>query len=131
VLLAFERFQGKVSPYRHLPGFVQTALTFGILLVTWVFFRAASLGDAVAYLGCMVGLGEVQAGAGLVAGLLHQPYYLGTLAAAAIVTWGCPQTWDWTRRITAPKLVVILALLWVAVTVMTTQEFNPFIYFIF
>jgi alginate O-acetyltransferase complex protein AlgI len=49
---------------------------------------------------------------------------------AAAVVWACPQTWDWSRTITAPKAVAV-ALFVLAAVMLTTQAFNPFIYFIF
>jgi alginate O-acetyltransferase complex protein AlgI len=79
----------------------------------------------------MAGIGSVQEGAGLLAGIVYQPYYLGTFAIAALVTWTCPQTWDWTRVLTAPKAAALAALFLVAAVVLTTQAYNPFIYFIF
>ena len=50
---------------------------------------------------------------------------------AAAITWGCPQTWDWTRTLTPPKAAAIAALFVLAAVALTTQAFNPFIYFIF
>jgi alginate O-acetyltransferase complex protein AlgI len=47
------------------------------------------------------------------------------------VTWGCPQTWDWTRVLTVPKAVVVAALFVLSAVMLTTQAYNPFIYFIF
>jgi alginate O-acetyltransferase complex protein AlgI len=130
-MLAVERMQGKRSLYRRLPRPARVAVTFAILLFTWVFFRAADLGDALRYCGSMIGLNGLHPGAGLVGGLIYQPYYVGMLAIAAAVTWTCPQTWDFTRRITPAKAAVILLAFFASVLVLTTQEFNPFIYFIF
>ncbi|MEM7397101.1 MAG: MBOAT family O-acyltransferase, partial [Verrucomicrobiota bacterium] len=42
-MLAFERLQGKDSLYRRLPGSIRVAITFLIVLITWIFFRAESL----------------------------------------------------------------------------------------
>ncbi|HDQ40465.1 MAG TPA: MBOAT family protein [Desulfonatronum sp.] len=131
LLLGLERIRGKTSPYHRLPVPVQVALTFVLVLFTWVFFRAEDLPSALTYVGTMLGLGQTLAGAGLLDGLIYQPYYLGTFLLAAAVTWACPQTWDWTRRITLTKCMIILLLLVLAVAVLATQAFNPFIYFIF
>lgn len=79
----------------------------------------------------MLGFGAPQAGAGLIAGLIYQPYYLLSVILAALVTWAGVQTWDWTHSITWPKGATILALFWVSLLVMATQAYNPFIYFIF
>jgi alginate O-acetyltransferase complex protein AlgI len=130
-MLAFERRLGKTAPWRTLPAAARMALTFVLLLVTWVFFRAADLPSALRYLGFMVGLGDVVAGAGLVGGLIYQPYYVLTFLLAAVVVWACPQTWDWSRTITAPKAVAAIALFILSAVMLTTQAFNPFIYFIF
>lgn len=130
-MLAFERAQGKRGFFTRLPHAAQVTLTFVIVMFAWVFFRAADLPSALAYCGAMLGLGDAQAGAGLVAGVTHQPYYLLSLAAASVVVWTCPQTWDWTRVITPRRAAVVAAVFVVSLLVMTTQAFNPFIYFIF
>ena len=64
------------------------------------------------------------------------PAVVTTVAAvgflvAGVIVWFAPQTWDWTRKITARKAVVILAVLGVSVVILATQAYNPFIYFIF
>ena len=131
LMLAFERAQGKDSPYRHLPGPLRTAITFLIVCFAWVFFRADSLPRALAYCSSLLGLGPTRPGAGLIGGVIYQPYYLVSVVVAATVTWLCPQTWDFTRRITAPRAAFALAMLWVSLVILTTQVYNPFIYFIF
>ena len=94
LLLAGERLRGKVLPYRWLPKAGRQAMTFVLVLITWVFFRAEDLPSAMVYLGSMFGLEMVHESAGLLSGILYQPYYLGTVLLAALVTWTCPQTWD-------------------------------------
>jgi alginate O-acetyltransferase complex protein AlgI len=113
------------------PRPLQTAFTFVLVLITWVFFRAADLPSAMRYLGDMAGLGEPQSGAALLGGIIYQPYYALTMAIAAGVVWLCPQTWDWTMTLTAPKAAIAFAVLLLAVAALTTQAYNPFIYFIF
>ncbi len=130
-LLGIERAQGKDSPYRRLPTTVRTALTFAIVCMAWVFFRAADLPSALAYLGAMFGVLAPAETAPLLGGLLYQPYYVITFATAALITWLAPQTWDWTRTLTGWKIVMILVLFAAAVLVLATQAYNPFIYFIF
>ena len=131
VLLAFERKRGKAQAYGRLPAPARVAVTFTLILVTWVFFRAPDLPAAGRYLASMVGLGQPHDGAALLAGLIYQPYYLLTFGVAAIVTWGCPQTWEWSRTLTPVKAVATAAAFMLAAVALTTQAFNPFIYFIF
>ncbi len=130
-MLAIERMQGKQSLYRSLPRPLKVALTFLVTLIAWVFFRARDLPAALGYLGHMVGVGEVDATADLASGIIYQPYYLLFFAAAAAVTWGLPQTWDFTHRLTWPKAVGCALALLAAILVMVSKSYNPFIYFIF
>jgi alginate O-acetyltransferase complex protein AlgI len=130
-LLGFERACGKRPLYWALPKPLRVGLTFVIVLFTWVFFRAKDLPAAVAYCATMLGFRTHDAPALLLSGLIAQPYYLGTVMLCALVVWTCPQTWDWSYRLGPGKAVTAVALLLLAVTVLTTQAYNPFIYFIF
>jgi len=129
--LAAERALGKRSFWGGSPRPVRVGLTFLGVLVTWVFFRAPDLPAAARYLEAMAGLAVPQAGAALVGAVMYSPYRLFSLAVAAIVTWGCPQTWDWTRRLTATRAALALGCLALALVMMASQGYNPFIYFIF
>ncbi len=129
LLLAYER--SRRSQPSRLPDALRVATTFGIVLVTWVFFRADDLPSAMTYLGSMVGAVEPTPAARLLGGVLYQPYYVMTFGAAAIVTWAAPQTWDWTRQLTPVRAAGTVLLLTASVAVLSTQAYNPFIYFIF
>ena len=130
-LLIVERLFGKAALYRGLPVPVRVGMTFTVVLFTWVFFRASDLPQAVRYVGDMLALGDPQEGAGLLAGIVYKPYYLGTFLLAGLIVWGAPQTWDWTRTITPPKAAAVMAVFFFSVVVLATQAYNPFIYFIF
>jgi len=130
-LLIAERLRSKNSVYHRLPPPARVAITFVIVLFAWVFFRAHDLPSAIRYCGSMLGFGTPQAGAGLLRGILYQPYYFGTMIVAAVVTWSCPDTWDFTRSINCPKAAWATAALLVSILVLCTQAYNPFIYFIF
>jgi alginate O-acetyltransferase complex protein AlgI len=130
-MLIFERLRHRAAPWEGMPRVLQTAVTFVILLVTWVFFRSNDIGSALQYCGAMFGAGGSAAGGGVALGVLSQPYYLGTFMAAALATWMFPQAWDWTRTITWPKAAAVVAVLWLSIVMLSTQAYNPFIYFIF
>jgi len=130
-MLAFERNQGKTSLYRRLPATVATVITFAIVCLAWVFFRAPTLDAALGYLAALGGLAPTPPEAALVGGLLYQPYYALTLIVAAMVVWAAPQTWNFTRTLTPLRAAWCLVLLGVSVSLMASQTFNPFIYFIF
>jgi alginate O-acetyltransferase complex protein AlgI len=99
--------------------------------LAWVFFRAADVPAAFAYLGAMIGVVPLQGGAVLLGGVVHQPYYLLSLAVAVAITWGGTCSWDWTRRLGVSKALLCCVLLWLACAALFAQSFNPFIYFIF
>ena len=50
---------------------------------------------------------------------------------AGITIWALPQTWDFTRRLTWPKIAWCILLFFISLIALTTQSYNPFIYFIF
>jgi alginate O-acetyltransferase complex protein AlgI len=131
LLLAGERARGKASAYRGLARPLRVAITFALVTLSWVFFRASDLAHAVRYLGAMVGTATQAPAAGLIGGLIYQPYYLITLGAALVVAFAAPQSWDWTRQLPVWKVLVCVGVLWVALVMLNTQAFNPFIYFIF
>ena len=129
--LALERAFGKRSWYRALPRLARVGLTFFIVMIAWVFFRAPDLASALRYLGSLFGGTSATANAALLGGLIRRPYDLLALGLAAAIAWGAPQTWNWTRKLTAPKGFACLVLLGLALAAMATQGYNPFIYFIF
>lgn len=129
--LALERAAGKRSLYRGLPRPARVALTFLVVLVGWVFFRAPDLGSALRYLESMAGLGAARPEAALLGGLLYRPLDLLVVVTAAVVAFAAPQTWDWTRRLGWGKGLVALGLLWLSLVVLETEGYSPFIYFIF
>jgi len=128
--LAFERAQGKESIYHKLPALLQIIITFFIVLIAWVFFRADTLPDAAQYLKCMFG-GATPGQGEAVRGLIYNPYYVVNFLLAAVTIWALPQTWDFTRRLTWPKIAWCILLFFVSLIALTTQSYNPFIYFIF
>ena len=130
-MLAIERFHGRHGPFHRLPRVVQVGFTFVLVVVAWVFFRAKDLPAALTYCRSMAGLETARTAGDLVAGVIFQPYYLGSFLLAGLVTWCAPQTWEWTRTLTLGKALLIIALLWLAVLLMTSQSYNPFIYFNF
>ncbi|NQZ70064.1 MAG: MBOAT family protein [Lentisphaeria bacterium] len=130
-MLALERLQGKDSFYRKLPKAAKILITFLITCLAWVFFRAADLPSALAYCQSMLGFSELNDGSLLIAGLIYKPYYVLSMLVAIVVVWWMPQTWDFTRKLNWPKLAAITTLFIISLIALTTQGFNPFIYFIF
>jgi len=129
--LAAERGVPKESAYWKLSKYIRGFITFLIVLFGWVFFRSNDLGKATKYLATMFGMGGSSASATITPGLIYKPYYLVALALAAILVWLLPDTWEWTQVLTKRKALACAGIFALAVVVLVTQEYNPFIYFIF
>ncbi len=129
--LAFERSLGKESLYHRFPRFMQVIITFFVVLIAWVFFRADTLPEACRYLGSMFGCYNDTASSSVMRGLVYNNYYLINFFIAGLVVWLLPQSWDFTRKLTWLKLIWCVFIFLLALTALTTQSYNPFIYFIF
>ena len=118
--------------YGRLPAPLRVGLTFVVVLVSWVFFRAtdSAVGGRLSRRDVRTRRARSRRRCCWPASSISR-----TTSARSclrrIVTWTCPQTWDWTRTLTAPKAVVMASLFVLAMVVLTTQAYNPFIYFIF
>jgi alginate O-acetyltransferase complex protein AlgI len=133
-LLIAERMRGgSARAGRLLPHSraASIALTFVLVTIAWVFFRSPDLRSAIEYCRSMVGAGHALNAATLVRGIVYQPYYVVTMLLCAGFTWLSPQTWDFTRSLPSWKLAWATAAMWIAILVLWTQAYNPFIYFIF
>ncbi|BCL61464.1 putative alginate O-acetylase AlgI [Desulfomarina profundi] len=131
ILLGVERGFGRKPLYFFLPKFLRVGVTFILVLIAWVFFRADSFTIAFDYLASMFGIGVVPQTSLLLKGMIYTPYYLFAMAAGALVIWWMPQSWDWSRKLTPAKAVTVLLVLLVSVAVLSMQSYNPFIYFNF
>ncbi len=131
LFLAAERAAPRRSLWSRLPEFAQVALTFTVVSLAWVLFRAPDLPGAIEFYARLFGLADSGAVASLVAGLVWKPYFLVTIVLASLLVWLGPTTMHWTQRLTAPKAACSLAVFWAAVLMLSVQKFNPFIYFIF
>lgn len=138
VLLMVERFWGirhkgvdTEGSNNHIRKSVAIIWTFLLVTLLWVFFRADTIGDAGRYFLSLAGLGGGDDRMFFVRGMLWQPYLLGTLVVAAVVTWSFPQTWNFTRTLSWLRVCWIFFLFFLSIVALETQSFNPFIYFIF
>lgn len=130
-MLAFERAQGKDSIYRRLPQPVRVAITFFVVCLAWVFFRAKTLGQATAMFRSLFGLMPTTPAADAPAGLMYTPFHVAVFVLAAALVWGAPNTWAITSRLSIPRTAGALGLLALSLLLMWTQSANPFLYFQF
>jgi alginate O-acetyltransferase complex protein AlgI len=128
--LAVERF-GRERFGFALPAAAGWIVTSFVILITWVFFRAANLEAAFAYLAAMFGKGGDPVAAEVLSAVVFSPMNVGVLVVGAAVAWLFPNSGDWLRRLSGMKVAGGLILLFVSVRVMALQGHNPFLYFQF
>jgi len=141
-LLSVERGLGP-RRLERVPAALATALTFLLVLVGWVFFRAATLGQACAYLGRLVAWRDGSA----LAAFMQSPWQdvigqrtLTALVIAAVSSF-VPESlwarWGWDDPLPATiggVLVRVAAggiILLLATAALVNQSYNPFIYYRF
>jgi alginate O-acetyltransferase complex protein AlgI len=128
--LSLERVLGKAGFYARAPRPLRVALTFLIVNLAWVFFRAPDLASATAYLAALFGAGG-SATALLVRPVLYAPDHAAVMAVAAGIAFFGVETWDLSKRLTLLKALFALVVLAGALVAMSSQAHNPFLYFQF
>jgi alginate O-acetyltransferase complex protein AlgI len=130
-LLALERFKARHLPALRVPRLLSVPLTFLAVTLAWILFRADSLAEALQYFDSLLPSHQPAGNTELVTALIQTPYHLGSLVLASVVAFLAPQTWNWTRNVTTPKVICAAICGIAALLLMATQDYNPFIYFIF
>ena len=132
LLLVLERWNGKKSFYHWLPTPGRIGITFLLMLLSWVLFRAENLTAALEYFRAMFGLAPVNTTSALIAAVIYTPYHLLIMAICAFLVFQPLQAHDWALQpITWPRVTIAVPLFLFALAVMYSQAFNPFLYFQF
>jgi alginate O-acetyltransferase complex protein AlgI len=126
-VLAAERALKTGSGLR-ISGFLGGVSTFVVVLVGWVFFRSADLPSSLDYLATMGGLGSASGGGAV---CWREPHLLLSFVVALLIAFFGKQTWEWTQRMTVLKACAVVAIGGAGLVALLTQDYNPFIYFIF
>ncbi len=132
VWLALERLLGKSSIYSQAPRPARVALTFLIVCLAWVFFRADDLPAATRYLASLFNLGGAgNANSLLLRAIFYEPGHVMVMLAAAAIAFFGIQAWDLSRNVTPLRASCALGVLAWSLVAMSAQSFNPFLYFQF
>ena len=132
LLLLAEKFLFR-NIQKKLPGILNWALTFLLVMVGWVFFYYENIFDGLRHLGIMFGLQPANLTDPLA--IYYFKHYLLYLvaAAAACFPWNIPAS----RRpglenmVSRIKPLVLTGLFLLALAMIITQSYNPFLYFRF
>ena len=96
--------RGKAAAVYRLPAPVRVGLTFTLVLVTWVFFRAADVPPALATWATCSVVGRSATARRLLDRGVDVPAVLPRHVPAGRRSYvDSPQTWDWTRTFTFDK----------------------------
>jgi alginate O-acetyltransferase complex protein AlgI len=132
--MAWERSRGAKNTDTVYPGLLALPITFVLVLIGWVMFRAPTVERAVIMYKGMIGLN----GIGLSSSLSWQItiFQMVTLAVAYGIVWGLPYVAKVTGRDkqgpVSPLLHwAITPLLILAVLKLSAQSYTPFLYFQF
>ena len=108
---------------------MQCPLTFVGVSLLWIPFRAADLPTALRYFASLWPGGGTDLS--LVSAATRTPYLMSSLLLAGVVAFFGMQSWYLTRKLPPWKLAFFLLLLVVGTMTLSSQSYNPFIYFIF
>jgi len=131
LMLGIERWSGKKPFYAKMPRQIRISFTFFVVLITWVFFRADGLPHAFHYLACMFNLTSASTFASLIKSEIYQPQQLLYMLICAIAVIQPLQSYNFGDKLTWPKVSIAFGLFLIAIVMMYTQSFNPFLYFQF
>ncbi|MEY4484950.1 MAG: hypothetical protein RL693_2402 [Verrucomicrobiota bacterium] len=130
-MLSLERMMGKDSLYSRLFTPFKVFITFFILLITWVFFRAENLEVASRYLSVMFGFGSQNAVAALLEAEILRGWNLLQLTVCMAGVWLLPNTQTILHRFQLGKALLGLILFVAAVSMLFARGHSPFLYFQF
>ena len=130
-ILVIERISRRSKLGEKLPKSMKVLLTFIIILITWVFFRAENINIALNYLSKMFGVGESGQSAGILLGQVTRPMACFMMFISCFAIFIMPNTGNCLKKLTKLKVVLGLLLFVFSISVMFAQDFNPFLYFQF
>jgi alginate O-acetyltransferase complex protein AlgI len=129
--LVIERAVGRRPLYVAFPSPIQVLLTFLLVTVGWVVFRADTLAQAWRLLAIMFSLRLPQGGSALLSAVIYTRGHLILMALCALLVFQPLQGFDWTRRLTWSKGLLLVVLFALALMTMFAQSFRSFLYFQF
>jgi len=130
-LLAVERALRPLGIGEKIPAVGKVVLTFLAVCLTWVVFRAESLGEAGRYYAALFGGGDLAGPAWWVRELVMSWETIAILAAAALVCWAGISASRFVAEMNRWKSTAITFLFWFALIAMGAQGVNPFLYYFF
>jgi alginate O-acetyltransferase complex protein AlgI len=132
-MITLERLSPQRSLWAFLPRPARIGVTFLMVMVGWVFFRAGSVAHAFDYLGALfVGRGDPASGALVAAATARPAFLLAATLGLGIVFFGRESRHVAEAAVSRVSLATVsVALFAWSVLALFTQAENPFLYFQF
>lgn len=125
-LLALERYLRERFPNRHLPRILAIPLTFFLVMVGWIFFKATSVTAAFTMLKALLGFSGFAMSPDLSWQVIPERIYVMVLGLVLVFVF------PWLRRKSDGALrLLLIPLFLMAVATLSSQAFTPFLYFQF
>lgn len=131
VFLIYERLRGRDRKKRILPHFLQVLLTNSIVLFGWVLFRAPDVSQAIHYWQAMTGAIKTNSASLLLYADVFSVQNVVMMVLCLVCIIQPFQAYEWIKKLTVSRCILLLMLFIYAVATMFTQSFNPFLYFQF
>lgn len=129
--LVLERFWNRRA-WAAPPDWVRWPLTFLGVSLLWVPFRAPDLTTTIAfYQDLLPAMTAANSFTTLTGAAIASPYLQGSMLLAGWIAFCGIPSWQFTRELPLWKLCTVLLLLVSGAAMLSSQSYNPFIYFIF
>lgn len=130
-LLIWERTMGRQPIYKKLPVVYKIIITNVIVMFGWVMFRTPGIDQTLLYWKAMIGFGGGLPASDILRTEMFSMKYLVEMIICALFIWQPFQAYEWVKKLTPIKVVLLLVVFIYAIIAMFTQAFNPFLYFQF
>jgi alginate O-acetyltransferase complex protein AlgI len=122
---------GRMGPVGRFTLHASRFTTFLLVTLGWVVFRATDLAEAGRMLAIMLWPRAAQDGSTLLSAVIYTRGHLILMALCAVLVFQPVQGFDWTHRLSGPKVFVLAILFVMAMMTMFAQSFRSFLYFQF
>ncbi len=132
--LIVERVRKRIGPMGRMGPMSLRAsrfMTFVLVTLGWVVFRATDLSDAGRMLAILFWPRAAEGGSTLLSAVIYTRGHLILMALCMLLVFQPVQGFDWVRRLTWPKVLILIVLFAVSVMTMFAQSFRTFLYFQF
>ncbi|MFM2170930.1 MAG: Peptidoglycan O-acetyltransferase [Verrucomicrobiota bacterium] len=129
--LVMERFW-KERDWPKPPCWARLPLTFLGVSLLWIPFRAPDFATTLAfYTDLLPDASSMTSFTTFTGAAIRSPYLLGSMVLAGVVAFFGIPSWQFTRQLPPWKLCLVLLMVVGGAAMLSSQSYNPFIYFIF